>query len=40
MIARPKPQRHIVIERADLGRWIFAAFITGAAMGLVLNLAA
>jgi hypothetical protein len=39
VIARPKPQRHIVVERGDFARWITAAFIAGATLGIALNLA-
>lgn len=36
MIARPRPQRHIVIERSDFARWLAAAFIAGATLALLL----
>jgi hypothetical protein len=40
MIARPQAKSHFVIERSDLARWLAAAFIAGATLGIALNLAA
>lgn len=38
MLRRPPKPRHVVLSMADLLRFAGAAFLSGAAVGLALNL--